>query len=147
MRDPRELISSEALRRYDDNGDPVYSPIERILLALRWFDWATPERIVEALDLEDVGWKERERYASALSRLVARKRLDRRGTHMRYEYRLAARQPVIREVVEKSWRLGRKERVQLGLCLRCDSSPAPGKKQCQAHLDMQTAANRKRRAA
>lgn len=147
MRDARELITSEALRRYDDNGDPVYSPIERILLALRWFDWASTDRIIEALDLEDAGWRERERYATALSRLTSRRRLDRRGTHMNYEYRLATKQPVIREYAEPQHRLGRDERQLLGLCLRCDSERMPGKQQCQVHLDAQRAANQRRRAS
>jgi hypothetical protein len=148
MRDPRELVSSEALRRYDDNGDPVYSPIERVLLALRWFDWASSARIMEALELEAADLKERERYVTALSRLVTRGRVERRGASLSwFEYRLAAKQPVIRERSEPAWRLGREERQQLGLCLRCDSLPVPGRRQCQHHLDLQSGTNRRRRAS
>lgn len=142
-----ELVSSEALRRYDDNGDPVYSPIERLLLALRWFDWASSERIFESLDLDTADLKGRDKYRQALCRLVARQRVERRETFGLLEYRLARVQPRIAERTESIWRLSREERERLGLCLRCDNDPVPGKKQCQLHLDKQKAANVKRRSA
>lgn len=78
----RELVSQEALRRYDDDGDPVYTTGERLLLTMRWFDWCTAEQITEALGLDEPA--EMNRFQNALQYWSHIGRIERRGC----EYRL-----------------------------------------------------------
>jgi hypothetical protein len=96
-----ELISAEALRRYDDNGEPVYTTTERILLTLRWFGWISSEGLREALGLLDADEDTRTRFKNALGRLVKRGIVLCRGEHAgkqgnhggNQEYRLNALSP------------------------------------------------------
>lgn len=74
-----ELVSAEALRRYDDSGDPVYTTAERIVLTLRWWDWAAAAQVREALGLDNADEIDRQRYKVALGRLVKRGIVEARG--------------------------------------------------------------------
>jgi hypothetical protein len=141
MLSPADLISPAALTRYDSSGEPEYTPSERILLALRWFDWASSSRIFEALDLEDIPRELRKTYAKALSRLVESGRVEVRGQVILYEYRLARKQPA-----PTQRGMTRDERIHAGTCLRCSRDAAPDRLQCQAHLDAQAVRNRRRSA-
>ena len=65
----RDLIGEAALSRYDDNGDPLLLPRERVLLALRWHDWISPSDLYDQLDL-GIGTVERDTHMKALERLI-----------------------------------------------------------------------------
>lgn len=129
-----ELVSAEALRRYDDSGDPVYTTYERVLLTLRWFDWCSAERLCEALGLdldEPRVWPERHLYALALAYWVKRGRVEKRYDRTVVEYRLLA---------PSRW-------VTQTVCTRCPLAVVPGKTMCQQHLDYERDYKRRRRAA
>lgn len=148
----RSLVSAEALRRYDDNGDPVYSPSERILLVLRWYDWISTSDLYERLELND---RDRGRHQKALERLIASGRVECREVRESYAtyvatgryVRLAAVRREPDPEPEPTVRLSRDERVRIGLCRRCDSMPVPGHKECAKHLEANRQAQRRRRAA
>ena len=109
----RHLVSSEALRRYDDTGDPVYTTAERIVLALRWFDWVSADELRLVLDVgDDI---DAQRYKVALGRLVKRGIVEARGNgkhgnaDVRREYRLVADSPALplRDTPAMAkWRIG-----------------------------------------
>ena len=98
-----DLISAEALRRYDDNGEPMYSTAERIVLALRWFGWVSMFGLADALGMEDMNALERKRFQTALWRLVKRGVVQirgefagMRGNHgQEQEYRLNTASPAL----------------------------------------------------
>lgn len=129
----RELVSAEALRRYDDNGDPVYSTHERVLLALRWFGWTTAERLYDALEIDPAPhfYDERQKTSSALAYWVKRARVERRHDGRVVEYRL---------IHPSRWG----EAVQ---CARCSTDRVAGKTMCQRHLDWERDYKARRRAA
>lgn len=135
------LIGRDARRRYDECGDPVYTPSEQILIAIRWFGWVDKRELLDALDLTDCGITIYNRYSQALSRLVEQGRVERRkaGTFRGEvnEYRLSANQPVRIEVPEvvvddecvprrnrkkdniETVRMIRAQRLAAGLCIYC----------------------------
>lgn len=130
----RHLISPEALRRYDDDGEPVYTTHERVLMALRWFDWCTAERLCEAVGIdinEPAQYQERQKYSSALAYWHKRGRVEKRHDRGVVEYRLL---PVRR------WG----DAVQ---CVRCPADRVPGRTMCQRHLDWEREYKQRRRAA
>lgn len=126
-----ELVSSEALRRYDDNGDPVYTTYERVLLALRWFGWCTAERVYEALDVDEDDWHERQNHSKALQYWVKRGRIEKRRDGDVVEYRL---------IPPRQWQTQTE-------CARCSSPVVSGKTMCQRHLDWERDYKARRRAA
>lgn len=116
-----ELLSAEALRRYDDDGEPVYTTGERVLITLRWFDWASSERVIEALGLDLADRFERARYLHSLLYFVERGRVETRNHLGTVEFRLlvtAKRMPVTK-------------------CRRCTQPPMPGFVLCAKHLEWQ----------
>lgn len=125
----RELVSSEAARRYDDNGDPMYTPAERILMALRWFDWCDQASLMDAIGVER---DDRNRYSSALSRLVKRGHLERRGR----EYRLTGGRAVRHTPAPPPLE-----------CATCDGEPVEGRKICQVCIDALPGKKRQQNAA
>lgn len=133
-----QLVGSAALTRYDDHGDPVYSTHERVLLTLRWFGWASAERLYEALDLDD-NWhnkrslyQERQKISSALAYWVKRGRIETRPLRDRLlEYRL---------IPPSQW-------GDAVSCSRCSEHRVTGKTMCQRHLDWERNYKAKRRAA
>lgn len=138
-----ELVGVEATRRYDDNGDPVYSTHEQVLLALRWFGWCTAERIYEALGIEGEHgygtelWKqmyaEHQKYSKAIAYWVKRGRVEQRRQFGVVEYRL---------VHPSRW-----NEVEAVECTRCPQPRVEGKTMCQKHLDWERDYKAKRRAA
>ena len=111
----RHLISAEALRRCDDTGEPIYTTAERIVLALRWFDWVSAAGLREVLDLDDADEVDARRYSIALGRLVKRGIVEARGNgkhgnaDVRREYRLVADSPALplRDTPAMAkWRIG-----------------------------------------
>jgi hypothetical protein len=127
----RELVGAEALRRYDDNGDPVYTTYERVLLAMRWFGWCTAERVYEALEVEDDDWTARQNHSKAIQYWVKRGRVAKRHDHDVVEYRL---------IHPSQWQA-------LAVCTRCSSAVVDGKTMCQRHLDWEREYKARRRAA
>lgn len=126
-----ELISVEALRRYDDDGEPVYTTRERLLLALRWFGWVSSADLSDALDIgEGVYLPMRQRYQTALQGLLADGLVMQRGERGAHEYRLAAY---------------RQDKADT--CRRCSSAPSPGHVLCPRHVEWQRSNKRIRRAA
>jgi len=118
-----ELVSSDALRRYDDNGDPIYSTHEQVLLTLRWFGWVTAERVCEALGLDlnaPLLYPERSRYSKALHYWVKRGRVEQRHDFDVVEYKL---------IHPSQWP------VEQTCCSRCSAAVVAGKTMCQRHLD------------
>lgn len=79
------LVSAGAAYRYDDHGDPAYTPTERILLVLRRWDWCDRDDLWDSLDVPP---GERNRYYCALSRLVRSGRVEQRGSMWRIAVRL-----------------------------------------------------------
>jgi hypothetical protein len=63
--------------RYDDNGDPLIRPCERILMALRWHEWIEPIDLYESMHLEGAS-KDRANHVTALSRLIKSGRVEKR---------------------------------------------------------------------
>ena len=127
----RELLSAEALKRYDDNGDPVYSTYERVLLALRWFGWASAERVYEALEIDAAPVEQRQLYSKAIQYWVKRGRVEVRHDFELVEYRL---------IHPRQWQ-------EQTACTRCPSPTVEGKTMCQRHLDWEREYNVRRRAA
>ncbi len=120
----RELVSAEALRRYDDNGEPMYSTYERVLLCLRWFDWCSAERMYDALDVED--YETRQLYDKALRYWIKRGRVARNGD----AYKLL-RPAQWGEATE---------------CARCPAPRVEDKTMCQRHLDWEREYKQRKRA-
>lgn len=129
----RELLSFDALSRYDDNGDPVYSTYERVLLALRWFGWCTADDLFGALDLDDPSqtWRERGAYSKAIQYWVKRGRVEQRGERELSEYRL---------IHPKQWH-------EQTVCTRCPTEVVDGRTMCQRHLDWEREYKVRRRAS
>lgn len=73
------LLSPGALRRWSQ-GEHL-SCRERILLALRWFDWASASELYDALDVVDQ--RERNLFSSALSWMLKRGQVERVGGRYR----------------------------------------------------------------
>jgi hypothetical protein len=117
----RELLSADAMRRYDDNGEPAYTSYERVLLCLRWFDWASTERMFEALGMESSTGDERDSYWSALNYYVKAGKIEKRTNYGVKEYRLVAPS----------------KRVAVTVCRRCSSEVVPGYVLCDRHLEWQ----------
>lgn len=111
---PRELVSVEALRRYDDNGEPVYTTTERILLALRWWDWVTATDLFDALEIDRSDHRTRWTYSMSLRRLTDRGRVECRDDRF---YRLASVQPDVKQAKEPT-------------CANCANPPEPGRSRC-----------------
>jgi hypothetical protein len=80
------ILSADGLRRWAT--DELTAP-ERILLGLRWFDWATSSEIYDALDLSE---HDRRNYSAHLSRMIKRGDLEARGNGTSREYRVARRE-------------------------------------------------------
>lgn len=80
------LLDPCSLRQYEREGHDALSTGERILLALRWFDWITGDGLYDAMGCVDQ--HDRNRHASALLRLRKLGRVEMRGTGWRREYRL-----------------------------------------------------------
>jgi hypothetical protein len=76
----RELVSAEAFRRYDDDGEPVYTPTERVLMALRWFGWVSADDLWVALDMPEAGTRDRNKHAVTLCQLVKKGRVLAEGS-------------------------------------------------------------------
>lgn len=129
MISPRELIGAAALMRYDDDGEPVYTTHERVLLALRWFGWCSLERLYESLDADDYG--DRQRLYKAAEYWVKRGRVVRRHDVSLLEYRLLA---------PSQWERGT-------ACVRCPAMRVDGRTMCQRHLDWERDYKAQRRAA
>lgn len=129
----RELVSAEALRRYDEDGEPVYSTHERVLLTLRWFGWVTAERLYEALDIDPSPhfYDERQKHSVAIRYWIKRGRVEQRHDRGLVEYRL---------IHPSKW-------GDPPQCMRCPSTPVEGKTMCQRHLDYERDYKAKRRAA
>lgn len=130
-----ELVSVEALRRYDDTGEPAYTCFERVLITLRWFDWATCGTIIDALGVDVDDRLERQRYESALrywfrhGRIARRPRLN--DWPAVFEYRLLA---------PSEW-------TDVESCRRCSRPRAIGSVLCDVHKAWQRENKRARRAA
>lgn len=138
-----KLIGGASLRRYDEEGNPVYTPSEELLMRMRWFDWVDKRDLLDALGLDGCGITLFNRYSQALWRLVEAGRVERRKTVtcMRrgeiYEYRLAAKQPDLVEEPEPEYdenddevtppatenaaylRSRRARRRAMGICIYC----------------------------
>jgi hypothetical protein len=160
------LIGGAARRRYADDGSPDYSAPEMILLRLRWFDWVTADTIREALELDGQPERERNRFSSALSKLLKTGRVERRpcAGPWFWEYRLSPVQPVAKPYVEhdtdedgnriKAVRPAipasvRKRRLRArmlaeGLCFRCRGVLDNKHASCDACLDAMRADRRAR---
>lgn len=124
----RELVSAEALSRYDDNGDPVYTTYERVLLTLRWFGWCTADDVFNALDLDRT---EHQNYSGAIRYWVKRGRVESR-----------------RDVDVVEYRLLRPSQWQAAItCTRCPSVRVDGRTMCQRHLDWEREYKARQRAA
>lgn len=143
-----ELVTAESLRRYDDDGEPVYSPLERIVLILRWWDWIDTLQFRDVLGMDGMSPLERNRYESAISRAIKSGRIERMrvsGSDSRNSYtttliRLARKQPGPVKTIERI------EHTE-GTCKRCGSRPrVDGKSKCQPCLDADARNARLRRA-
>lgn len=135
-----ELVSADALSRYDDSGEPALYPAERILLRLRWWgrEWCSREELVDALE---VGPHDRWAIDKALERLAAEGRVERIGRFGRAAFRLGVvRTPrrvspgrAAKNATRRTWRARQRE---LGLCVDCSEKAAPGKPQCARHSEI-----------
>lgn len=122
------LLPAAALTRYDDHGEPSYTPQERVLIALRRMGWASKPEINDAL-----GIIRDENITQALVRLVRSGKVERRGRRAHYEYRI--HEPAFAPK-PRFWR-----------CRECKRKRVSKRKFCQKHLDYQAAYQRKRWAA
>lgn len=141
----RELVTAESLRRYDDDGEPVYSPLERIVIVLRWWDWIDTLQLREVLGMDGMSPHERNRYESAISRAIKSGRIEKRTErdvrkHSISYVRLARYQPGPVRVAE---RVSHED----GVCSHCESRPrAESRSKCQPCLDADARNARVRRA-
>ncbi len=85
-----ELLPVAALTRYDENGDPLYTRPERVLVELNKHGWTFAVDLLDALEIPD---DERDLYSAALSALVQQKRVEVRRDHGWRMYRIAEVQP------------------------------------------------------
>lgn len=82
-----ELMGLDALVDTVDVVLESEGPKERILRAIRFFDWVCAEDLFDALDVSD---EDRVRYTKALGRLAAEGTVRRRGAAHPFEYSLIA---------------------------------------------------------
>ncbi len=164
-----KLIPSQSLRRYDEDGEPLYTATERVLLAMRRFDydWVEATDVFDAMELYTRQHNGRNACDRALSRLVENGRVERDGRYVR----LARVQPAMIHIeapVEKDrskpvpvdmlgkrraakaayvkeWRRNRR---QQGICYLCNEA-SQGRPLCSEHLAArrQHAVEYRRRAA
>lgn len=126
------LLPPTATFRYDDDGEPAYTAKERLLMTMRWLEWATVREIHEVMCADTR--EAQNTIQEALCYHAKTGKALRRGKRGRYEYKLNPAAFTVR-------------RVAAPRCLRCYSAAAPGKAQCQRHLDYDAARGRKARAA
>jgi hypothetical protein len=143
----RELVSAEALRRYDDSGEPLYTTTERVLLTLRWFDWATAATLRTALGLDDADEVDKARYTRALHDLVKQGRVEKRGILGWHEYRLAPQQPALYVPVPPVRTYPPPREKPEVECRKCRCERVPGRVLCERHLQWDKSRARRNRMA
>lgn len=149
MMTARQLLGFDATRKYDDDGNPDYNMRQRILLALRFFDWATNEEISDYLGFElRAGDVDSQNYHQHMCRLVKLGHVKRRGHKGASEYQLALRVKPAPMVKRGGDLGGRKPRVITPTtCRKCRAPRADGRQLCVNHLEWDRLRNQENRRA
>jgi hypothetical protein len=154
-----KLIPSQSLRRYDDDGEPLYTAAERILIAMRHHDhdWVYVADLYAGMDMPGRESEGRNACDQAMSRLAGEGRIERRTLPGdAQQVRLALVQPVIihkpapveedkpapvdaigRQRARKAAkvRARRQSRRERGVCMSCDLATEPGRSTCPSHTE------------